>query len=193
MKALTKLAIAMTVVLGITPAVSAAQARGPLAINEGEPGLLSLATISPAFARLAAFGEFPGSQLVAADIRRQGNRLVYSFDLKFAGREGNELVQIDAATGQVLCVEYTVERDPKRHLAATAPPELVSLVNLSFTAARDAADATAQNGRVLGCKLLVEPTRTVYVFDLEVGSQHVLQQALIDPMTGAVLSTGQPR
>ena len=118
---------------------------------------------------------------------------MYFFDLKCPGREGNEQVQIDAATGQVCCVEYSVERDPKKHLASTAPPGLVSLVKLGFAAAREAADATTENAHVLGCKLRVEQARTVYVFDLAVGNERVLQHSVIDARTGAVLSSGQPR
>ena len=172
-----------------------AQTRGPLPVSEQVPGLLSQAKVLPAYARLAAFGEFPGAQLVAAEIRLQGNRLVYRFDLNFAGRVGNEQVQIDAVTGQILCVEYSVEQDPEKYLAMTASPELVSLVKSSFPAAQETACSTVGHGHVVGCKLRVEPAQSVYVFDVDVadGAQHVLQQALIDVNTGAVLSTRTPR
>lgn len=193
MKTPKKLAVMVTIVLGITPAIAAAQALGALPIHEAEPGLLPQAKINPAIARLTAFGEFPGARLVAAEIRHQDNRLVYSFDLNVAGREGNEQVQIDAATGQIGCIEYSVERDPKRHLVSTAPSELVSLVNLGFAAAREAADATVEHAHIRGCKLRVEPARTVYVFDLEVGGEHLRQQALIDANSGAVISAVPPR
>jgi uncharacterized membrane protein YkoI len=122
--------------------------------------------------------------MVAAQIRRQGNRIVYSFDLKCAGRSGTEQVQIDAATGQVIRLTYSVERDPRSHLVVTAPPELLSLVKLSFVGARNAAEAAVENGRVVQCRLRVEQTRAVYLFDIEGGEVGVTQQALIDAKTG---------
>jgi uncharacterized membrane protein YkoI len=193
MRAPARLAVVLTIIVGFMPAVSAGHAQGPVPIHEETAGLLSQATIPPALARLTAFGEVPGAQLIAAEIRQQGNRLVYAFELNFAGRSGNEQVQIDARTGQILCVEYTVDPDPRRHLAPTAPDELVSLVESSFAAARDSADGVAKGAHILGCKLRVEQNRAVYVFDLEIGGQHVLQQALIDANTGTVISTPQPR
>lgn len=193
MKAPKKLAVMVTIILGIMPTIAAAQALGPLPVLEQEPGLLSQANTAPAFARLAAFGVFPGARLVAAEIRRRGDRLVYFFNLKFPDREGHEQVQVDAATGQVCCIEYSVERNPRRHLAITAPSALVSLVKLSFEAAREAASATVEHGHVLGCKLRVEQAKTVYVFDLDVGDAHALKQALIDANTGAVIAAVPPR
>ena len=184
MKTPKRLVAAMTVVLSITPAVSQAQDRGPLPIREDTPGLLSQATISPAHARLAAFGEFPGAQLVGAQIRRQANRLVYSFDLKSAERSGTEHVQIDAATGQVLRVEYTVEQDPRMRLVTTAPPELVALVKLSFMRARNAVETV----HVVQSRLRVEQTTAVYVFDIEVEEGEGLQQVLADARTGILIS-----
>lgn len=191
MSAPKKLIAVMTVVLSITPAVSLAQVRGPLPIREETPGLLSQATVSPAHARLAAFGAFPGTQMVAAQIRRQGNRLVYSFDLEYAGRSGTEQVQIDAATSQVVRLVYSVEPDPKLHLVVTAPPELVSLVKSSFAGARNAAEAAVENGRVVRCRLSVEQARTLYLFDMEVDEAGGRQQALIDATTGDMISPGQ--
>jgi len=188
MKAHKRLAFAMTIILGLTPAISNAQGRGPVPISEAEPGLLAQANVAPAMARLTAFGEFPGAQLVAAGISRQGNRIVYSFDLKFTGRDGNERVQVDALTGQVCRVEYTVSRDPEHYLVPVAPSELLALVKTSFATAREVANTSVEHAHVRGCKLRVESARTVYVFDLEVGDEHAVQQALIDARTGAVLS-----
>ncbi len=192
MKVLQKVAIVAGVVLCITPAVTEAQSPQP--IREEVAGLLSQAQVHPALARLTAFGEFPGAQIVIAAIAQKGNRLVYSFDLKLSERDGIENVQIDAATGQIICIEYSLEQNPNHHLVVTAPPELVTMVKASFLAARDAADATDENGRVVGSKLRVEQSKEVYIFDMVIGGESTPRQVLIDPATRAVVSPApQPR
>lgn len=193
MKTPMRLALVMIVIASVAPALSAVYCQGPVSIHEETPGLLAQANMKPALARLAAFGEFPGAQLIAAEIKREGTHLVYSFELNVGGREANEQVQIDAATGQVLFIDYAVDQYRKPHIAPTAPPELESMVELGLPAARDAACATARDARVLGCKLRVAQSTTVYIFDLDVGVEHVLQQAVIDANTGVVVPTRQPR
>jgi uncharacterized membrane protein YkoI len=126
--------------------------------------------------------------MVAGEIRREEDRLVYSFDLKFKGHQGVEHVQIDALTGQVLCLEYTVERDHQGNFIVEGPDDLVSLVKASFATAHAAAEAVSHGGHVVGWRLRVQQSREIYVFDIDVGAGHSLEHVSIDANSGAVVA-----
>lgn len=181
-------AVAVFVVLGLTPVVCAAQVQTPIPIREQTPGLLAQAKIAPAAARLAAYAEFPGAQLVAASIERQGSYLAYSFDLQVSGHDGLEHVQIDAGNGRVIRVEYTVELEQDGHIVMLAPTELMSLATSTFMTARDKASATVENGEIVDCMLRVERLASVYVFDIQVGNAQIVQRVLINAHNGVVIS-----
>jgi uncharacterized membrane protein YkoI len=168
--------------------ISAANAQGPVPIREESPGLLANAPIPPALARLTAFGEFPGARMVTAEILRESSDLLYSFEFKFDGHRNTEHVFIDAVTGQVIRIEYSVEQGHGENFVINGPPELMSLVESSYGVARNAIDKNAEHCRVLKCKLRVERSAEIYVFDVEVGNDHTLQQILIDANTGILLS-----
>jgi uncharacterized membrane protein YkoI len=188
MKAPDRLALVMALLLFVTPSLTVAQTRGPLPIREAEAGLLQQASIPPANARLVAFGSFPGAHMVAGEIRRDDDRLVYSFDLKFPDHHGIEHVQIDAHTGQVLCLDYTVELDHRGNFIVTGPENLVSLVMASFAIARATAESAAESGHVVGWRLRVSQSGEVYVFDIDVGEGHSIEHVSIDAITGEVIS-----
>jgi uncharacterized membrane protein YkoI len=126
--------------------------------------------------------------MIAGEIRREEGSLVYSFDLKFPDHEGIEHVQIDARTGHVVCLDYAVERDKRGDFVVTGPDHLVSLVRASFATARATADTVVAKGHVVGCRLRVQQSREVYVFDIDIGEEHSLRHVSIDANTGAVVS-----
>jgi len=188
MKVPTILVAVTSLVLCLTPVISVAQTRGPVPVREAEVGLLSQASISPAHARLAAFGAFPGAMIIAAEIRREESRLAYVFDMKFDGNSGTDRVKIDALTGKVLCLDYAVERDHAGDYIITGPDELMSLVKASFAEARATAEAALQGGRVVGCRLIIQQSREYFMFDIDVGAGGSLEHVSIDAQTGAVIS-----
>lgn len=180
--------VAASVVIGLTPALCAAQAQTPIPIREQTTGLLAEARIAPAAARLAAYAEFPGAQIVAASIERQGRYLVYSFDLQVSGHDGLEHVQVDAGNGQIIRVEYTLELDRDGRVVMLAPIEIVSLARSTFVTARDKAATVVESGEIVGCKLRVERSASVYVFDIQVGDAQVVERVLINAHNGVVIS-----
>ena len=188
MKRSDKLIALITAVLCVSLVVSVAHAQGPVPIREESPGLLAQAPTSPALARLTAFGEFPGAHMVAAEVRREASDILYRFDFKFDNHNDTEHVVISALTGQVIRVEYSVERDDEDHFAIAGPPELLSLVQSSYLDARTKVDATVEHGHVVKCMLRVEGSTEIYVFDVRVGDEDVPEQVLVDANTCTLLS-----
>lgn len=85
----------------------AAQAADP-SCKEARKGLARLAKVSCAEARkaaLAALGK-PKMRIRSAGLEEENGRLVYSFDVERTGLPGNEEVQIDAGSGQVVSVAH---------------------------------------------------------------------------------------
>ncbi len=192
MQPLKKIATMTTAILCATSMLSVAVAQGPVPIREASPGLLVQAPTSPALARLTAFGEFPGAHMVSAEIRNEASRLLYSFEFRYDNHKANEQVQIDAATGQVVCVEYSVEQNHSGQFVITGPSDLMALVESSYRFARNVVDENSEHGHVVKCRLRVQQSKEIFVFDVEVGEEHDLQQLLIDASTGILLSGLSP-
>lgn len=184
---------AATVMLGLIPAVCAAQVREPIPIREQTAGLLPQAKVPHQVARLTAFAEVPGAGIVAAGIEREGDRLVYSFGLKVAGHDGIDQVQIDARSGQVLCAEYNIEWDQEDVIAWIANPEVIAGARYRLAAAIDTALAQVPDGHMVGIKLRVQPSRRVYTFDIEVSEGPAVKRVSINADNGAVISVEELR
>jgi uncharacterized membrane protein YkoI len=78
------------------------------AVTEESAGLLAQAAITPDSALALAKARVPG-QITKAELEREDGVLLYSFDIKVAGRDGITEVHVDAATGAILAVEEEKE------------------------------------------------------------------------------------
>jgi hypothetical protein len=78
----------------------------PPKITEEKPGLLKKAKISAEAASAAALGRVPGGKIESGEIENEGGKLIYSFDIKVAGKSGIDEVWVDATTGAVLNVAH---------------------------------------------------------------------------------------
>ncbi|UCG86280.1 MAG: PepSY domain-containing protein [Gemmatimonadota bacterium] len=186
MKTTTQLVIIATILV-LAPATSTPQTGQPILIRERESGLLAQARIPPGPARLAAFAEVPGARMVGATIERRSGRLVYSFELLHEGHGGTERVQIDATNGRVTCIEYWVELDEKGGVVMKATPELVSVAQIGYVAARSKVLAQVPNGRIVGSRLRLQQSAQTYVFDIEVSEGAEVKQVLVNAYSGAVI------
>lgn len=92
-------------VLLLFPVVLTAQAPDT-ALKQESPGLLAQARISPDSARAIARHRIPGGVIQSSELEREGGKLVYSFDIKVAGKKGIEEVLVDAMTGRIVSVEH---------------------------------------------------------------------------------------
>lgn len=75
-------------------------------IVEDKPGLWARATFAPDSAIRIALARVPGGTISAAELEEEDGRLIYSFEIKVAGKSGEEEVHVDARTGEVVKQEH---------------------------------------------------------------------------------------
>ena len=73
-------------------------------VTEEETGLFAQAAISADSAMAIAKARVPG-RVTEAELEREDNALIYSFDIKVPGKSGTTEVHVDARTGAILKVE----------------------------------------------------------------------------------------
>ena len=86
------------------PAVSASQATVPNAA----------AKITEDSARVLALVQVPGGKIEGGELETEGGKLLYSFDIKVAGKPGVEEIHISALTGELLSHEHETAPTPGR-------------------------------------------------------------------------------
>jgi uncharacterized membrane protein YkoI len=79
--------------------------------TETEADLMKVAKISKDSATAIALSRVPGATVSSAEIERENGRLIWSFDLKTAGKAGIDEVNVNALTGAV--VGKTQHEGPK--------------------------------------------------------------------------------
>ncbi len=75
-------------------------------IAEDKEGLWARAMLPPDSAIKIALARIPGGTISGAELEEEDGRLIYSFELKVAGKSGEEEVHVDAKTGEVVKVEH---------------------------------------------------------------------------------------
>jgi uncharacterized membrane protein YkoI len=76
------------------------------------------AKISQKTARATALKEVPNGKVRSSELERENGKLIYSFDIKVAGKSGIEEVNIDAMTGAVVAHEHETPKAEKKEAAA---------------------------------------------------------------------------
>ncbi|MBS2024662.1 MAG: PepSY domain-containing protein [Deltaproteobacteria bacterium] len=92
--------------MGVSVLLAVLVAAAVPVLKEAKPGLRAKAKVTYEAAQKAALAKVPGAEIVEAELEREHGKLVYSFDLKSAGKDGIDEVQVDAKTGAVLSVEH---------------------------------------------------------------------------------------
>ena len=64
------------------------------------------AKIAEADARKTALAAVPGGKVQSHELEREKGKLIYSYDIKVAGKSGIEEVNIDAMTGEIVAHEH---------------------------------------------------------------------------------------
>ena len=88
--------------------------------HETEADLQREAKMSMAAARAMAKREVPGATIASGEIEREGGKLIYSFDMKTAGKSGIDEVNIDAMTGKLVSKAHESPKDEKAEAKADA-------------------------------------------------------------------------
>src|SRR5437870_12076786 len=63
------------------------------------------AKVAEADARKTALAQVPGGKVQSHELERENGKLIYSYDIKVAGKSGIEEVNIDAVTGAIVANE----------------------------------------------------------------------------------------
>ncbi len=87
-------------------------------VKEEKAGLLKQAKITSEVATATALAKIPNGKVQAAEIEMEKKKLIYSFDIKVAGKSGIEEVAIDAMTGAVISVEHETPADEAKEAKA---------------------------------------------------------------------------
>jgi uncharacterized membrane protein YkoI len=75
-------------------------------ISEDKKGLWAQATLAPEAAMRIALARVPGGTITEAELEEEDGRLIYSFEIKVAGKSGEEEVHVDAKTGAIVKQEH---------------------------------------------------------------------------------------
>ena len=78
------------------------------------------AKISESAAVATAQARFPKGKIEGVELEREKGKLIYSFDIKTAGKSGIDEVNIDATTGKIIAVEHESPAAEKKEAAADA-------------------------------------------------------------------------
>lgn len=89
----------------------------PLKVKEEKAGLLAKAKVSADSAIAIARATIPGATITSAEIENEGGALIYTFDMKIAGKKGTEEVNVDAMTGKMLKREHEDAAAEKKEAA----------------------------------------------------------------------------
>lgn len=110
------LSAAMFGVAGVASAQQPVQSVGPKA--DIPANLARQAKISESAARATALAKVPGATVEAAELEREGGKLLYSYDLKVAGMSGIQEVQVNAIDGSIVGVQHETPADMAKEAAA---------------------------------------------------------------------------
>ena len=106
--------------LALGAAAAGAQAPKHHRKAETQAELQKEAKMTMADARAMALKEVPGATIQAGEIEREGGKLIYSFDMKVAGKSGIDEVNIDAMTGKLVSHQHETPKDERAEAKADA-------------------------------------------------------------------------
>ena len=93
--------------LGAGASASAQEAKAPAKKEAtSQAALRKEATVAEAAARKTALAAVPGGKVQSHELERENGRLIYSYDIKVAGKSGVEEVNVDAKTGEIVAHEH---------------------------------------------------------------------------------------
>jgi uncharacterized membrane protein YkoI len=108
---IAKALVAMLVIGGVTLGCADKETRvvQGVGIAEDEAGLWAKATLPADSAMRVALARVPGGKDTKAELEEENDRLIYSFEIATAAKEGVDEVHVDARTGEVVKAEHEKE------------------------------------------------------------------------------------
>jgi uncharacterized membrane protein YkoI len=107
------------VVAAVALAGSAAHAQASYK-RDIPDSLAKAAKITEAAAAATAQARLPKAKIEGVELERENGKLMYSYDLKTAGKSGIDEVNIDAITGKIIAVAHETPATEKKEAAAEA-------------------------------------------------------------------------
>jgi len=102
-----------------TPAATTAAAK-PKYKRDLPAKLVKEAKITEAAAAEAALKAVPGGVIQAMELEKEDGKVIYSYDVKTAGKSGIDEVHVDAMTGAVISNVHETPADEKKEAAKDA-------------------------------------------------------------------------
>ena len=91
--------------------------------------LAAKAKIAEAAAAATALAKVPGGKIESVELEEEDGKLIYSYDIKVAGKKGIEEIHVDAMSGAVIKAEHETPaeekkeaEDDKKSAKKVAPP-----------------------------------------------------------------------
>jgi uncharacterized membrane protein YkoI len=82
--------------------------------------LAKKAKISEEAASKTAMSRVPKGQIETVELEEEHGKLIYSYDIRVAGKSGIDEVAVSATTGKVVAVSHETPADEKKEAAADA-------------------------------------------------------------------------
>jgi uncharacterized membrane protein YkoI len=108
--------------LGVATKGSAQKADTAKKATASQAVLRREAKIAEADARKTALGAVPGGKVQSHELERENGRLIYSYDIKVAGKSGVEEVNVDAMTGAIVAHKHEDAKTEAKEKKAEAKP-----------------------------------------------------------------------
>jgi uncharacterized membrane protein YkoI len=112
-----KYATRITVITLAASLASAGAVTAQKAKPETQARLMRQAKVSKAVATKTALAQVPKGKVRSSEIERENGKLIYSFDIKVAGKPGIEEINVDALTGAVIAHEHETPTGEKKEAA----------------------------------------------------------------------------
>lgn len=82
--------------------------------------LVKQAKVTEDVAAKAAMARVPKGQIQTVELEKEKGRLIYSYDIKVAGKSGIDEVAVSATTGKVVAFSHETPADEKKEAAEDA-------------------------------------------------------------------------
>ena len=106
--------------IALTAATAGAQGTSHHKKVETQAELQKEAKMTMADARAMAVRTVPNAKIQAGEIEREGGKLIYSFDMKTAGKSGIDEVNNDAMTGKLIGNQHETPKAERAEAKADA-------------------------------------------------------------------------
>ena len=108
-------------VVGVATSARSQGTKGPARSEPNAQAALRKETrIGEPDARKTALAAVPGGRVQSHELERENGKLIYSYDIKVAGKPGVEEVNVDAKTGTILTREHEDSKTEAREKKAEA-------------------------------------------------------------------------